>query len=116
MADLTDRHYAMFANNQHPIQLHTYEEYNRFLRNVHSPEVNASYDALGQRIDEITAHRASLLNQAEGESLSIDDFSDIYIQAKGEHRGKTNMALNTRSKNGDINDYLEVRRPFGAAQ
>jgi len=116
LADLTDRHYAMFANNQHPIQLHTYEEYNRFLRNVHSQEHNSGLDSLGQRFDEIAAHKASLLNQAEGESLSIDDFSDIYIQAMAEHRGKTNISLNTRSKNGDINDYLEVRRPFGAAQ
>jgi hypothetical protein len=33
-----------------------------------------------------------------------------------EHRQKTNMSLATRSKNGDIADYLEVRRPFGAAE
>jgi hypothetical protein len=65
---------------------------------------------------EIMKHRSSLLNQSEGESLSIDDISDIYIQAMAEHRGKNNISLNTRSKNGDINDYLEVRRPFGAAQ
>lgn len=116
MADLTDRHYALFANNQHPIQLNTYEEYNRFLRSIHSAEENAGLKELNARMDEIGKHRASLLNQAEGESLSVDDISDIYIQAMAEHRGKTNISLNTRSKNGDINDYLEVRRPFGAAQ
>jgi hypothetical protein len=48
--------------------------------------------------------------------LSIDDLSDIYIQTKGANRARAKMALNTRSKNGDINDYLEVRRPFGSAQ
>jgi hypothetical protein len=37
------------------------------------------------------------------------------MQAKGEQRQKTGMSLNTRNKNGDIADYLEVRRPFGAA-
>jgi hypothetical protein len=26
------------------------------------------------------------------------------------------MSLTTRSKTGEISDYLEVRRPFGAAQ
>jgi hypothetical protein len=26
------------------------------------------------------------------------------------------MSLATRSKTGEISDYLEVRRPFGAAQ
>ena len=35
LADLTDRHYALFANNQHPIQLAAYEEYNKFLRDLH---------------------------------------------------------------------------------
>jgi hypothetical protein len=56
------------------------------------------------------------MNSQEGESLSVDDFQDIYIQAMAEHRQKTNMNLTTRSKNGEIQDYLEVRRPFGAAQ
>jgi hypothetical protein len=55
-----------------------------------------------------------LLNHEEGESLSIDDMQDIYIQAKAEEREKYNFSLNTRSKTGDISDYLEARRPFGA--
>eukprot|EP00356_Strombidium_inclinatum_P016431 CAMPEP_0170491104 /NCGR_PEP_ID=MMETSP0208-20121228/10397_1 /TAXON_ID=197538 /ORGANISM="Strombidium inclinatum, Strain S3" /LENGTH=135 /DNA_ID=CAMNT_0010766621 /DNA_START=17 /DNA_END=424 /DNA_ORIENTATION=+ len=32
LADLTDRHYALFANNQHPLQLDLYDQYNKFLR------------------------------------------------------------------------------------
>ena len=67
-------------------------------------------------MDTVMADRSKLLNQHEGELLSIDDISDIYMQVMGEHRGKTNMQLATKSKNGDIADYLEVRRPFGAAQ
>ena len=35
---MTDRHYALFANNQHPIQLHAYEEYNQFLQQLHNSE------------------------------------------------------------------------------
>ena len=58
----------------------------------------------------------SQLNKDEGETLSLDDLSDIYIQVKGANRARANMALNTRTKTGEINDYLEVRRPFGAAQ
>lgn len=34
----------------------------------------------------------------------------------GEQRGNNNMSLATKTKTGEINDYLEVRRPFGAAQ
>ncbi len=55
------------------------------------------------------------MNVKEGESLSFDDLQEIYIQAMGDVREKRNMSLQTRSKTGEINDYLEVRRPFGAA-
>lgn len=116
MADLTDRHYALFANNQHPLQLHAYEEYNKFLRNVHDKEHQANLRFIDERMTEIAEHKSSLLNTQEGESLSTEDISDIYMQVMGEYRGKTNMTLTTRSKTGEINDYLEVRRPFGAAQ
>lgn len=37
-------------------------------------------------MDEIIADRTKLLNEKEGESLTIDDMQDIYIQAMGEHR------------------------------
>jgi hypothetical protein len=116
MADLTDRHYALFANNQHPLQLYAYEEYNKFLRSAHNKEEMGQLKEVGERMGEVMDSRSELLNTKEGESLSIDDIQDIYIQVMGEQRAKTNMTLTTRSKNGEINDYLEVRRPFGAAQ
>ena len=115
LADMTDRHYALFANNQHPIQLNCYEEYNKFLRAVHSKEYIDGLKAVGERFGEVLEDRTSILNHKEGESLSIDDISDVYMQVMGEHRNKTNMSLSTRTKTGEINDYLEVRRPFGAA-
>jgi hypothetical protein len=116
LADLTDRHYSLFANNQHPLQLSVYEEYNRFLRDAHNKQEQASLKALGDRMEAVMEDRSKLLNEKEGELLSIDDISDIYMQVMGEHRGRTNMSLATRSKTGEISDYLEVRRPFGAAQ
>ena len=67
-------------------------------------------------MEQVANDRMQLLNAKEGESLSFDDISDIYIQVMGEHRGKNNMTLTTRTKTGEINDYREVRRPFGAAQ
>lgn len=116
LADLTDRHYALFANNQHPLQLAAYNEYNRFLQDLHD-QASASRDAEdGQRFADAVSEAKGQLNAAEGETLSIDDLSDIYIQVKGANRARANMALNTRTKTGEINDYLEVRRPFGAAQ
>ncbi len=116
LADLTDRHYSLFANNQHPLQLSVYEEYNRFLRTAHNKDNQEGLKAIGDRMGEVMDDRSRLLNTKEGESLSIDDISDVYMQVMGEHRAKTNMSLTTRSKTGEISDYLEVRRPFGAAQ
>ena len=57
-----------------------------------------------------------MLNREEGEDLSIDDITEIYMKVMGEVRNKRNFTLNTRTKDGKINDYLEVRRPFGAAE
>ena len=116
LADLTDRHYALFANNQHPLQLHVYEEYNKFLRAAHNKQEQEGLKAIGDRMGEVMEDRSRLLNTKEGESLSIDDISDVYMQVMGEHRAKTNMSLATKTKTGEISDYLEVRRPFGAAQ
>jgi hypothetical protein len=116
LADLTDRHYALFANNQHPLQLYVYEEYNKFLRTAHNKDEQENLKYINDRMGQVMDDRSRLLNTKEGESLSIDDISDVYMQVMGEARTKTNMSLATRSKTGEIADYLEVRRPFGAAQ
>ena len=72
--------------------------------------------SLKERFDEVREERTKYLNYKEGESLSIDDLQDVYIQVMAEHREQNNFSLNTRTKTGDISDYLETRRPFGAAQ
>ena len=116
MADMTDRHYALFAANQHPIQLEAYDEYNDFLRDLHS-QTNAAQDVQDNaRFDEVAAEREATLNIAEGESLSTEDISDIYFQVNGERRETNKMSMQTVTKTGAINDYLETRRPFGVGQ
>ena len=113
---MTDRHYALFANNQHPIQLHCYEEYNQFLQAMHNAE-GAQRDAqAAEQFDMECDARTKRLNTAEGESLSLDELQEIMFQVQGRAREQRNMALNTRTKTGEINDYLETRRPFGAGQ
>jgi len=98
------------------MQLDIYDNYNRMLRVAHSDGHQQRIEDSANRMEEVKAERTKLLNHNEGELLSIDDIQDIYIQVKGEEREKYNFALNTKSKNGDISDYLEARRPFGAAQ
>ena len=97
------------------MQLDIYNEYNRHLRVAHSDGHQQRLEDTKNRIDELKEEKTKLLNHQEGESLSIDDLQDIYIQAKAEEREKYNFALNTRTRTGEISDYLETRRPFGAA-
>lgn len=86
LADLTDRHYALFANNQHPMQLDIYENYNKMLRVLHSEGHAARQTELNDRLQEVAAERTKYLNHEEGESLSVDDMQDVYCQVKGEQR------------------------------
>jgi len=98
------------------MQLDIYNSYNKMLRQLHDEGHVARVAETEDRIKEIVAERTQYLNAAEGESLTTDDMQDVYIQAKAEEREKYNFSLNTKGKTGDITDYLETRRPFGAAQ
>ena len=98
------------------MQLDVYDTYNRFLRVANSDAHQQRKADTLERYNEIVAARTQHLNHAEGESLTIEDKQDIWCQVKGEERVAHNFSLNTRSKTGDISDYLEARRPFGANQ
>lgn len=88
MADILDKHYSLFANNQHPLQLMIYEEHNKFLRRLHDENETDRMLEIKDRMDEVKAARESSLSTDQGETLSTDDLSDIYIQVMGEHREK----------------------------
>ena len=113
---MSDRHYALFALNQHPMQLQVYDEYNHFLQNLHDKNAAQAAEEDVARMEEVSAERESSLNTAEGESLSTEDISDIYMQVMSERRSKDTFSRNTTAKDGSIADYLEQRRPFGASQ
>ena len=49
------------------------------LRRLHDKGHNDRMAELKGRMDEISAEREKYLNTAEGESLSTDDFQDVYI-------------------------------------
>ena len=55
------------------------------------------------------------MSKDEGESLSTDELTQIYLKVvMARYREKETFQMNTKTKTGEINDYLEVRRPFGA--
>ena len=47
-----------------------------------------------------------------GETISPDELSDIYKYAIEDVCAKLKISMKTRGKTGEIEDYLESRRPF----
>ena len=84
MADLTDRHYALFANNQHSLQMLCYNEYNKFLQDMNDKATAERAEAEFEAFEEAVGARSATLNSAEGESLSLEDLSEVYIQVRGD--------------------------------
>ena len=68
-----------------------------------------------QKVEKIKASREAALDTEEGETLSSEDITDIYIEVMAEYRNNNNLPGEARDKKGDYVDYLETRRPFGAA-
>lgn len=113
-ADLLDKHYALFSQNQHPYQLALYEQYNKELRRIHSEGYRGQQSAIEERMDEMKQERQKYLAVEEGETLSNEDIADVYYQVMEEFRDQQTFKVRTKTKEGDLNDYLELRRPFGA--
>ena len=114
MGDILDRHYGLFSNNMHPMQLEAYECYNQFLRNAHSKNYHDMTNRTTDRMQELAQQKMKSMDRSEGETIDFDDLQEIIIKAKGEQRDSNAFMNNSATKTGEINDYLEVRRPFGA--
>jgi hypothetical protein len=71
---LTDRHYSLFANNQHPLQLDIYTQYNHMLRIMNSEAHQTRNAETKERFDELMAAKTDSLNKEEGETPSWDDY------------------------------------------
>lgn len=65
---------------------------------------------------ELIDERLKTMDVENGESLTPDDIADIHREADEDMRAKMKLKVNTRNKKGDIEDYLEVRRPFGQGE
>ena len=51
-----------------------------------------------------------------GEELNMDEVSEVYRQAVEDVRAKFDMIIRTRGKTGEVEDYLETRRPLGQTE
>eukprot|EP01017_Pseudomicrothorax_dubius_P001819 TRINITY_DN0_c666_g1_i1.p1 TRINITY_DN0_c666_g1~~TRINITY_DN0_c666_g1_i1.p1 ORF type:complete len:140 (+),score=57.45 TRINITY_DN0_c666_g1_i1:2-421(+) len=117
LADQLDRDFELVSHNTHPYQLFTYESNNRYLA-----KENEDYEvrqAGGKTLEDemltyfdqlINAERAKL---AEGEELSVERLTDIVLNVLRKARAQQRRpAQDSRGPDGNIQDYLEVRRPF----
>ena len=85
------------------------------LRSLHDETIVNEETANGEELSQNYDNAQAALNNAEGERLSIDELAEVYYQTRGTQRARKNMSLSTKTKTGEINDYLEMRRPYGAA-
>ena len=98
------------------MQLDTYSTYNQFLADLHDMKKAKEQEAFKQDMKARVSKAEEQLDTASGERLSIEDVEDIYMDAMADKRARQNMSRAAGGKDGEINDYLETRRPFGAAQ
>ena len=47
-----------------------------------------------------------------GEELPLEKVTDVLLRVTRESRGYTGKQGGTRNENGELNDFLEKRRPF----
>jgi hypothetical protein len=47
-----------------------------------------------------------------GEKVSLDRITEIFLQVSRSARGFTGQQVGTRAQDGELNDFLEKRRPF----
>jgi DNA polymerase III delta prime subunit len=64
---------------------------------------------------ELINEKLKAMDVNNGEDLTPDDIHEIHRQADSEMRAKMNLHVKTRNKRGEVEDFLEVRRPFGAS-
>lgn len=109
----------MVANNQHPVQLYLYEFLNKKYRkskdleNYKNGERPTFEIAFEERVKQLINEKLKTKDVQNGETITPDDISEIYRDASEDVRATHNLKTRTRGKNGEIEDYLETRRPFG---
>jgi len=116
-ADQIDRDFELVSYNTHPFQLFTYEVNNRFL-----PQENENYETskAGQKTMEEEAMDLvdTLVKQeqakyGEGEKIPIERMTEILYHVFDKSRAQMKRpSQDARGPDGNINDYLEQRRPF----
>ena len=116
LGELLDRHYALFSHNIHPVQLLLYENNNKAVQNSNDVGYQENLECINKRIQELSKEKMRKINVEEGETLTIDDFEECFMKAMEEYRSREPFKSRTKDKDGEINDSLELRRPFPSSK
>lgn len=116
MVDQIDRDFELMSYNQHPYQLFVYELHNKYLarKQQEYEDIQKGNDVAG----DLTKHIDSLIEAEkkklpEGEKLSTDQVTEIILHVLRQMRAQMQRpAHNSRKPNGEMNDFMEQRRPF----
>ena len=117
MADQLDRDFELVSYNTHPFQLFTYEVNNKYLADANeeyelqkSGQKTFQEEMLGL-VDDLVKEEQNKL--PEGQRISFDRLTEILYHVFNKARAQSNRpSQDSRGPDGNINDYLEVRRPF----
>lgn len=117
MVDQLDRDFELVSYNQHPFQLFTYEVNNRNLASEHEEyEIRKSgqknlEDEMMDFVDDLVNEEKKKLR--EGQAISIERMTEILYHVFNKARAQTKRpSQDSRGPDGEVRDYLEVRRPF----
>jgi len=112
IGEILDRHYALFSQNIHPLQLLIYEQSNKRVREANDPVFQQTLEGINNRIKELSNEKMKNMNIAEGESLTIENFEECFFKAMEEYRSRQPFKAKSVDSHGEVNDNLELRRPF----
>ncbi|KAL4493628.1 hypothetical protein ABPG72_004121 [Tetrahymena utriculariae] len=115
--DQLDRDFELISYNTHPYQLFTYTVRNEHLawkneqyEKVQKGEKTFEQELLDYLDEQVLAEKAKL---RDGQNFSIERMTEIALQVFRKARaGKVRPAQDVRGPDGNVNDFLEQRRPF----
>jgi len=117
LVDQLDRDFELVSYNTHPFQLFTYEVNNRYIQKENE-EYEVKLSGKKSYSDEVLDYIDHVFEQehaklAPGEKLSLEKTTSILLHIFRKARAQEKRpSQDTRGPDGEINDYLEVRRPF----
>lgn len=112
-ADQVDREFELAKHNQHPYQHYIYESTNQHVQTAAETE---AIEAAGQQtlerqaVDYLNKRIEEEQEKTVDGKISYDKWAELF--AESYRRMRQESTVPTQDKNGNMQDFVEVRRPF----